>query len=156
MQIRPAELGDLADAVALHDELVPYLVFTATDLRLRLSAPRRPGSGTFAAFSDAGELVGWASAGVIPGSDPLDGEFRLMVHPDHRGPGIGSGLLAAVHDDLRSAGATSARVFADPASVELGRAVGLCADPAGPLRARSIRRRRLRFPAHRTGWSWCR
>lgn len=116
MQIRPAELGDLADAVALHDELVPYLVFTATDLRLRLSAPRRPGSGTFAAFSDAGELVGWASAGVIPGSDPLDGEFRLMVHPDHRGAGIGSGLLAAVHDDLRSAGATSARVFADPAS----------------------------------------
>jgi GNAT superfamily N-acetyltransferase len=118
MQIRPAELSDLETAVALHDELVPYLVYTAADLRHRLSAEKRPGHGIFAAFSDDGKLVGWASDGVIPGSEPLDGELRLMVHPDHRGAGIGTKLLEATHEDLRAAGATSARVFADPATVD--------------------------------------
>jgi GNAT superfamily N-acetyltransferase len=117
MQIRPAELSDLESAVALHDELVPYLVYTAAELRYRLSVEKRPGSGTFAAFSD-GELVGWASSSLIAGSEPLDGEHRVMVHPDHRGHGIGRQLLEAIHEELRAAGATSARVFADPAAVD--------------------------------------
>ncbi|TDU87774.1 acetyltransferase (GNAT) family protein [Kribbella voronezhensis] len=115
MVIRPAELGDLEAAVALHDELVPYLVYTEADLRHRLTAPKRPGSGSFVAVS-AGRLVGWASCGLIAGSEPLDGEHRLMVHPDYCGQGLGTELLDAVHAELRAGGATRSRIFADPAS----------------------------------------
>jgi GNAT superfamily N-acetyltransferase len=117
MQIRPAELGDLEKAVALHDELVPYLVHTEAALRHRLSADPSPGNGTLVAYSDDGKLVGWASNSLIAGSEPLDAGLRMMVHPDHRGQGIGTRLLEAAHNDLRSAGATSSRVFADPESV---------------------------------------
>ena len=117
MEIRPAEPGDIEGAVALHDAHAPYLVVTATALRHRLEAPAVPGRGTFAAV-DAGEVVGWATSALIAGSDPLDGQLRLLVHPEHRGRGIGAKLLEATHEELRSAGATSARVFADPSSVE--------------------------------------
>ncbi|TDW75042.1 GNAT family N-acetyltransferase [Kribbella pratensis] len=117
MEIRAAGPEDVDAAVALHDALVPYLVVTRSSLIRRLTAPVAPGRGAFAAVHD-GELVGWASGGLIGGSDPLDGELRLLVRPEYRGRGIGTSLLEAMHADLRSAGATSARVFADPRSVD--------------------------------------
>lgn len=117
MEIRAAGPGDVEAAVALHDALVPYLVITRSALARRLARPAGPGRGVLAAL-DNGELVGWATAGLIGGSVPLDGELRLLVRPEYRGRGIGTKLLEATHADLRAAGATSARVFADPASVE--------------------------------------
>jgi GNAT superfamily N-acetyltransferase len=117
MEIRAAGPGDVEAAVALHDALVPYLAVTRSALARRLATPARPGRGALAAL-DNGELVGWAEAGLIGGSDPLDGELRLLVRPEYRGRGIGTKLLEATHADLRAAGATSARVFADPSSVE--------------------------------------
>jgi GNAT superfamily N-acetyltransferase len=117
MEIRAAGPGDVDQAVKLHDALVPYLVVTRGSLTRRLAVPGEPGRAQFAAVDD-GELVGWATTGLIGGSDPLDGEFRLIVRPDHRRQGIGTQLLEAVHANLRVAGATTARVFADPESVE--------------------------------------
>ncbi|WP_328998032.1 GNAT family N-acetyltransferase [Kribbella sp. NBC_00709] len=117
MEIRAAGPGDVEAVVALHDALVPYLVVTRSSLTRRLTSPAAPGRAAFAALDD-GELVGWASSALIGGSDPLDGELRLLVRPEYRGRGIGTWLLEATHADLRAAGATSARVFADPASVE--------------------------------------
>jgi GNAT superfamily N-acetyltransferase len=117
MEIRAAETGDVEGVIALHDALAPYLVVTRGAVTRRLASPAVPGNGTYAAV-DGGEVVGWATTELIAGSDPLDGQLRLLVRPDHRGRGIGAKLLAATHEDLRSAGATSARVFADPATVE--------------------------------------
>jgi GNAT superfamily N-acetyltransferase len=117
MEIRRAEPGDVEGAIALHDAHAPYLVMTASALRRGLSAPHVPGRGTFAAV-DGGEVVGWASTALIAGSEPLDGQLRILVRPDHRGRGIGTKLLEATHDELRSGGATSARVFAEPSTVE--------------------------------------
>lgn len=117
MEIRAAGPGDVDGAIALHDAHAAYLVVTRQALTRRLATPAVPGRGTFAAV-DAGEVVGWATSGLIPGSDPLDGELRLLVRPDYRGRGIGAKLLEAAHADLRSAGATTARVFADPANAE--------------------------------------
>ncbi|GAA1558572.1 GNAT family N-acetyltransferase [Kribbella hippodromi] len=117
MEIRAAGPGDVAGAVAFHDELVPYLVVTRGVLSRRLGAPVAPGRSTFAAVDD-GRVVGWATSNLIAGSDPLDGEVRVLVRPEYRGRGIGTQLLTATHAELRSAGATSARVFAEPGSVE--------------------------------------
>ncbi|TDW24072.1 acetyltransferase (GNAT) family protein [Kribbella kalugense] len=92
-------------------------MITRSALARRLAGPAVPGRGVLAAL-DNGELVGWAQADLIGGSVPLDGELRLLVRPEYRGRGIGTKLLEATHADLRAAGATSARVFADPSSVE--------------------------------------
>ncbi|WP_427895963.1 GNAT family N-acetyltransferase [Kribbella sp. GL6] len=117
MEIRPAGPGDVDQALALHDELVPYLVTTRGMLTRELARPGVPGRATYAAV-DGGELVGWATTGLIAGSDPLDGQLRLLVRPEHRRRGTGTRLLEATHANLREAGATTARVFADPSSVE--------------------------------------
>ncbi|MFG1819677.1 GNAT family N-acetyltransferase [Kribbella sp. NPDC049174] len=117
MDVRRAEPGDVEGAIALHDAHAPYLVVTASALRRGLGAAPVPGRGTFAAL-DGGEVIGWASTALIAGSDPLDGQLRVLVRPDHRGRGFGTKLLEATHEELRSAGATSARVFADPSTVE--------------------------------------
>ncbi|WP_327633142.1 GNAT family N-acetyltransferase [Kribbella sp. NBC_00482] len=117
MEIRAAGPGDVDAAVAMHDALVPYLVITRSGLTRRLATPAGDGRGSFVAVDDGG-LVGWASSGLIGGSDPLDGELRLLVRQESRGQGIGARLLEEIHAGLRSAGATSARVFADPSSVE--------------------------------------
>jgi GNAT superfamily N-acetyltransferase len=117
MEIRAAEPGDVDGALVLHDTLAPYLVATRGSLTRPLAVPGRPGHGTFAAV-DGGEVVGWATSRLIAGSDPLDGDLRLLVRPDHRDRGVGTKLLQATHESLRAAGATTARVFADPATVE--------------------------------------
>jgi GNAT superfamily N-acetyltransferase len=117
MEIRPADLNDVEGAVALFDAVAPYLVVTTTQLRCGLEGGTKPGQGTFAAVQ-AGEVIGWASVGLIAGSDPLDGQLRVHVRPDHRGKGIGTKLLEASHEDLRAAGATSARVFAEPSTAD--------------------------------------
>ncbi|WP_350277793.1 GNAT family N-acetyltransferase [Kribbella sp. HUAS MG21] len=123
MEIRAAGPGDVDAAVALHDALVPYLVVTRGSLVRRLGTPTVPGRGTFAALVDD-ELVGWATTGLIGGSDPLDGELRLLVRPEYRRQGIGTRLLEATHANLRTAGATTARVFADPRAVEWAQRFG--------------------------------
>jgi GNAT superfamily N-acetyltransferase len=117
MEIRAAGPEDVEAAAAMHDALVPYLVVTRSALTRRLATPPGPGRGAFAALDD-GDLVGWASAGLIGGSEPLDGELRLLVRPEYRGRGVETELLQVTHADLRAGGAKSARVFADPADVE--------------------------------------
>lgn len=115
MEIRPAEPGDVEGVIVLHDALAPYLVVTATALNYQLRTPAVPGRGMYAAV-DAGEVVGWAACQLIPGSDPLGGQLRVLVRPDYRGRGIGAKLLEATHEELRSAAATTARVFAEPSA----------------------------------------
>jgi GNAT superfamily N-acetyltransferase len=116
MEIRPAQLGDAASALALHDLVAPFLATTGSSLRRRLSIPTDgPGAGVFAAV-DGEQVIGWTSTGLIAGSDPLDGQLRLIVHPEYRGRGVGTALLEAAHERLKEGGAVTARVFADPAS----------------------------------------
>ena len=56
-------------------------------------------------------LVGFANAGPNPGYDAGTNElYRIYVHPDHWGAGIGSRLLDAVETDLRAGGADHLRV----------------------------------------------
>ncbi|MEV6287459.1 GNAT family N-acetyltransferase [Kribbella sp. NPDC051770] len=116
MEIRPPQLGDAESALALHLLVAPFLATTASALRRRLSTLRNePGSAVFAAL-DGDQVVGWTSTGLIDGSDPLDGQLRLIVHPEHRGRGAGTALLELAHENLKAGGAVTSRVFADPES----------------------------------------
>jgi len=117
MEIRAADVGDLPGALALHDQFAPYQVVTEVGLRHRLTSPSPPGQSAFAAV-DGDQVVGWVTTGLIAGSDPLGGQLRLLVRPGYRGQGLGTRLVEAAHDVLRSAGATTARVFAEPSASE--------------------------------------
>lgn len=118
MEIRPAEVDDAEAAAELLEFVQPYLVSTVGQLQYNLSHEGGSRSrASFAAFED-GQLIGWGATALIPGSNPLSAQVRVLVHPDHRGRGTGTQLLDAVHNHLRQAGAQSVRVFAEPAAVD--------------------------------------
>jgi GNAT superfamily N-acetyltransferase len=50
---------------------------------------------------EAGGLVGWSIAALVPGANPPAGQIRVIVHPDHRRKGIGE--VPAVPEGLRLA-----------------------------------------------------
>lgn len=116
MEIRPAVPDDAEAAVELHDLIEPWSVTTAGLLRGGIE--NRGGSrgrGTFAAFEDD-VLIGWGSRALVPGSEPVSGQLRVMVNPQYRSLGAGSGLVERAHEHLKAAGAVNVRVFADPES----------------------------------------
>jgi GNAT superfamily N-acetyltransferase len=118
MEIRPPVPADAESALELHQLVAPFLATTGTGLRRRLAVPvAERGSGPLVAV-DGEQVIGWLSSSVITGSDPLDGELKLIVHPEHRGAGVGTALLELAHERLKEAGATTARVFADPESAD--------------------------------------
>lgn len=101
MRIRAAQPDDAPAVVALRTQLFPHLVRGVESTRQMLSQPR-PGQhwSAFVAEVDD-EIVGWASTFRNASSSRSVGEISLLhVHPDHRGHGIGSGLLTAVLDHL--------------------------------------------------------
>ncbi|GAA1599726.1 GNAT family N-acetyltransferase [Kribbella sancticallisti] len=116
MEIRPAVLEDAEPAAALYELIEPYLVTSARGLRAAISQAGDSRARVCLTAVEDGELVGWSSAALIAGSDPVSAVLRVLVHPDHRGRGAGTGLLDATHAHLKEAGAESVRVFADPAS----------------------------------------
>ena len=117
MEIRPAVVADAESTVALYELVEPYLVSTVGGVRSSISQAGGSGAASLAAVQD-GEVIGWSSAALIAGSDPVSAQLRVLVHPEHRGHGAGTELLEATHAHLKNAGAQSVRVFADPASVK--------------------------------------
>jgi GNAT superfamily N-acetyltransferase len=118
MEIRPPVPADAESALVLHDLVAPFLAITGEGLRRRLVGGQSGPGGTVFAAVENGQVIGWLTTALISGSEPLDGQLRLMVHPDHRRHGVGTRLLEIAHGRLKEAGAVSARVFAEPASVE--------------------------------------
>jgi len=53
------------------------------------------------AFSDDGELVGYACYGATPGTDRTYDLYWIAVHPEQQGTGGGTALLARVEGELR-------------------------------------------------------
>ncbi|NEA36971.1 GNAT family N-acetyltransferase [Streptomyces sp. SID13031] len=118
MEIRPAVPDDADAAVALYDLVEPWSVTTADLLRRGIES--RGGSrarATSAAFEDD-LLIGWASCALIPGSNPVSAQSRVIVHPQYRSRGAGTGLVEWIHEHLKAAGAVNVRIFADPESQE--------------------------------------
>jgi GNAT superfamily N-acetyltransferase len=118
MEIRPAVPDDAAAAAALYEIVEPWSVTTAELMRGGLE--KEAGSQARAAFAavEGDQLIGWARCALIPGSNPVSGQLRVMVHPQYRSLGAGTALVESTHAHLKAAGAVNVRVFADPASQE--------------------------------------
>ncbi len=122
--VRLARTSDVDDVAAVqiaawradYTDVLPADVLAALDpgdislewaRSLLMSGPQR----LLVAIGGSGTAVGYAAVG--PSADPdataTTGEIHaLEVHPDHRGAGHGSRLLAACVDHLRDSGSHSA------------------------------------------------
>lgn len=112
VEIRPARPAD-ARAVAsvarrtwhaAYDDVIgPDVVETVVDRWYdpeRLRVEIHDATCFPVAETDAEGLVGYAHGGRRNGGDAVAELFRLYVHPDRWNEGIGSALLATVHDAL--------------------------------------------------------
>ncbi|MEV8372957.1 GNAT family N-acetyltransferase [Kribbella sp. NPDC056861] len=118
MEIRPAVPDDADAVVALYELVEPWSVTTVELLRASIARHADSSSRTSIAATEDGRLVGWSSSQLTAGSNPVSGELRVIVHPEYRSRGAGSGMLERAHQRLKAAGAVSVRVFAEPASGE--------------------------------------
>lgn len=118
MEIRPAVLDDAEAAAALYELVEPWLVTSVEQQRSGLAEQGGPRARAMFAAYEGDQLVGWSSSALIPGANPASAVLRVLVNPEYRGRGAGTALLERTHEHLKAAGAVSARVFADPASLE--------------------------------------
>ncbi|MEW2381008.1 GNAT family N-acetyltransferase [Micromonospora sp. NPDC047707] len=101
MRVRPAVPDDAPAVVALRTHVLPHLVRGVPSTRQMIAQPPRDQLWTAFVAEVDGEVVGWVSAFRNAASTRPVGEISLLhVHPEHRGRGIGSGLLAAALDHL--------------------------------------------------------
>jgi GNAT superfamily N-acetyltransferase len=104
--IRPASLADVPAASRVLNASEPDRVLTVEGmLHFVRTVPERARRALWAAEED-GELVGWAAAG-LNWESLGDGDCfaNLVVHPQHRGHGIGAALWERLDEHLGSIGA---------------------------------------------------
>ncbi|MDM4720992.1 GNAT family N-acetyltransferase [Micromonospora sp. WMMA1363] len=101
MRIRPAVPDDAPAVVALRAHVLPHLVRGVPSTRQMIAQPPRDQHWTAVVAEVDGEIVGWVSAFRNAGTSRPVGEISLLhVHPEHRGRGIGTGLLDTALDHL--------------------------------------------------------
>ncbi|WFE67368.1 GNAT family N-acetyltransferase [Micromonospora sp. WMMD714] len=104
MLIRTARPDDAPGVVALRSLVHPYLVRGVASTRQMIAQPPPEEKWTAWVAEADGQIVGWASAyRNTETSVPDFGEVSLLhVHPEHRGRGTGTALLAAALAHLES------------------------------------------------------
>ena len=108
--IRVASFDDVPQAAALRQRAWPDSIITAEGMHHWLEATPDRAERRLFAFDEAGELVGWASAGrEWSRSDPTHGNVEISVDPAHRGRRIASQLMDRVDEHLSKLGVTTTR-----------------------------------------------
>ncbi|MEU4618544.1 GNAT family N-acetyltransferase [Actinoplanes sp. NPDC023801] len=131
--IRPARPGDASALAALRREVYPYMVRGEATIRRMIVSPPPGTDRIFLVADRAGEPAGTVSAFRQPRSaDAGFGQVAVQVHPDHRGRGIGTALLAEATDYLRAVGVTRADTWAVPESLGFARRNGF--EPSREMR----------------------
>ncbi|MEW2141436.1 GNAT family N-acetyltransferase [Micromonospora vinacea] len=134
MRIREAQPDDAPGLVALRAIVYPYLVRGVESTRKMIAEPP-PGEGWTAFVAEVDDrVVGWVSAERIGATSTANfgGVNLLHVHPEHRRHGIGSELLAAATDHLRTLGTRRLRAVAQEDSLPFARRHGY--EPSRELR----------------------
>ena len=108
--IRIASVDDVPQAAALRQRAWPDSIVTAEGMQHWLEATPERAEHRHLAFQEAGELVGWASAGrEWTRSDPTHGFVEISVDPAHGGRRIASQLIDEVEAHLAWLGVTTTR-----------------------------------------------
>ena len=134
MLIRPARPTDAPAAVALRALVYPYLVRGIESTRKMISEPP-PGEEWVAFVAEVeGRMAGWVSAYRNGGAAGAGfGDVSLLhVHPEQRGRGLGSALLARALAHLAPLGVRRVRGWALADSVRFARRHGF--EPGRELR----------------------
>jgi GNAT superfamily N-acetyltransferase len=111
--LRTATAEDADAYVGLRRVITPYQVTTAAATRHRWQSSPESARLLLLVAEDDGEVVGTGSAGlnVWTSEEGAAGAF-VMVHPDHRGRGVGANLYDSVEWHLRDIGARRVRGWA--------------------------------------------
>ncbi|MEU7997405.1 GNAT family N-acetyltransferase [Micromonospora sp. NPDC049060] len=126
MRIRTARPDDAPAVVALRALVYPYLVRGVESTRKMIAQPP-PGEQWTAYVVEVDDtVVGWVSAYRNDQTSERDvGEVAILhVHPEHRGRGAGTALLAAALEHLRDIGVRRVRTWALPESLPFARRHG--------------------------------
>jgi mycothiol synthase len=119
-----ADVLDLAEAAAAADSVAPLSEHVLLHLRYdAASASADPAPGRDLVLTTGGEIAGYAYLDS-PGHRDLEVSGELVIHPRHRGHGLG---LALVRELVAEAGGHRVRLWAHgdlPAAARLARAAG--------------------------------
>jgi mycothiol synthase len=143
-RLTPAQIArvlDLAEAAAFADSVAPLSEHVLLHLRYDAADPSAdPAAGQDLVLIEHDEIAGYAYLDS-PGHPDLDVSGELVIHPRHRGHGLG---LALVREVIARAGGHRVRLWAHgdlPAAARLARAAGF-----DRVRALWQMRRSLRDP----------
>ncbi|GIF45523.1 ribosomal protein S18 acetylase RimI-like enzyme [Asanoa ferruginea] len=111
--VRPGTFDDAASLLAIRAQVFPWQVNTVAGLRHGWELSTRNAKGARFAVDDERGMVGFARADLnIWTSEEGAASATAIVRPDARGKGIGTALLAAAEEHLRSVGARKVVVYA--------------------------------------------
>ncbi|MEU1605837.1 GNAT family N-acetyltransferase [Micromonospora matsumotoense] len=124
--IRTARPDDAPGVVALRSLVHPYLVRGVASTRQMIAQPPAGEDWTAWVAEADGQLVGWASAyRNTETSVPNFGDISILhVHPEHRGRGTGTALLAAALTHLESLRIRRVRTWVQTDSLSYARRHG--------------------------------
>jgi GNAT superfamily N-acetyltransferase len=108
--LSPATIDDARDAATLKRTVFPESLNTPAGVAHGMGAAPPSAHPIHLKAVHHGQLVGWGSASLDwLSARPTDGLAGVIVHPDHRGRGIGSAIWEALDAHLGAIGATVIR-----------------------------------------------
>ncbi|GAA1658219.1 GNAT family N-acetyltransferase [Catellatospora bangladeshensis] len=111
--IREATIADVPGMARIRYAAFPWFTASVAQQEVWWRTSRPEGRTLRLVALHDGLPVGWASGGFnVSTTEEGAGHVELVVHPEHRGRGLGSALYDRIEEHLRAIGVRRARAFA--------------------------------------------